>query len=290
MKKISFVLVFVIALSVFFSACGSEKGKSKHEKPLSITYSNLLGEKDIDELSELLTKSGVNKNNIEKIAASVKNYNDTVGSDLLTAEGKIDLSLPIPQYDGVKIDERWLNKNELFIGYNCRLTAFEIMKDFITVDDMTQSNPMSLFMDEEALDNSTDNYFTDDELARFEAMYSTINTTASTDVNEQYKAQKAYWDSIGVKFGNDDKISLISVYIHNHFSEDENELIVGHTGVLLSTEDGYVFFEKLSFQLPYQMIRFNSKDELKQYLMAAYDTDTTGESAKPFILENDSLL
>lgn len=283
-KILALVMVGVICLSV--CACSNAGDKKAGE----IKYSNLVDEKDIDELSNLLTDNGVNENSVDKIVSSVKDYNNTIGTNLLKSEGTIDLSSPIPQYDDIKIDEMWLKKNDVFIGYNCRLTAFELMKDFITVDDTSKSNPAALFMDNDALDNSSDNYFTPDELAEFESVYSTINTTSSTDTNEQYKVQKEYWDSIGVKFIDNDRISLISVYIHNHFSDEENELIIGHTGVLLNTNDGYIFFEKLSFQLPYQMIRFNSKEELKQYLMAAYDTDATGESAKPFILENDSLL
>lgn len=286
--KIKKVISILLVLSVFacFCACSNTNGVANSE----IHYSNIVDEKEIKELSSLLENSGVPKNNAEKIISSISYYNKTIGSDLLKSDGIIDLSSPIPQYDDTEIDERWLSANDLFVGYNCRLTAFEIMKDFMTVDDTTKANPMALFMDEDALSNSSDNYFTDDELLKFEAIYSTINTTSSTDVNEQYKAQQEYWNSIGVKFNNDEKISLISVYIHNHFSDEENELLIGHTGVLINDNGKYVFLEKLSFQAPYQMIRFNTKDELKQYLMAAYDTDTTGECSKPFILENNNIM
>lgn len=283
-RILSLVLVLIICFSI--CACSNTKGTGSNE----ITYSNLVGSNDINKLSNLFINNGVDKTNVEKIMSSVKYYNTTIGSNLLTTNGKIDLSAPIPAYDSVAIDDMWLKNNEAFIGYNCRLTAFELMKDFITVNDTSKSNPASLFMDEDALFNSTDEYLTDEELAKFEALYSTINTTSSTDTNEQYEIQRKYWDGIGVRFSNNEGISLISVYIHNHFSEDENELIIGHTGVLIGADNGYYFFEKLSFQLPYQLIRFNTKDELKRYLMSAYDTDTTGESAKPFILENDKLM
>lgn len=45
-----------------------------------------------------------------------------------------------------------------------------------------------------------------------------------------------------------------------------------------------------SLQLPYQLIRFEDRDQLKEYLMRCYDVDTTGECASPFILENDRVL
>lgn len=284
-KRIATILL-MLAICICFCACNNTNEVDNNE----IHYSNIIDESEAKELSNLLEKRGVPKSNVEKVLSSIKYYNNTIGADLLKSDGIIDLSSPIPQYDDTKIDEKWLNVNDVFVGYNCRLTAFELMKDFVTIDDTSKSNTTTLFMDEDALANSKDNYFTDEDFAKFESMYSTINTSSSTDVNEQYKIQHEYWNSIGVKFNNSDNISLISVYIHNHFSDKENELLVGHTGVLIKSENGYIFLEKLSFQAPYQMIRFNTKDELKQYLMAAYDTDTTGECSKPFILENNSII
>ena len=64
----------------------------------------------------------------------------------------------------------------------------------------------------------------------------------------------------------------------------------GHAGVLLDTGNEILFFEKISFELPYQLIRFEDRDQLKEYLMRCYDVDTTGECASPFILENDRVL
>ena len=60
--------------------------------------------------------------------------------------------------------------------------------------------------------------------------------------------------------------------------------------MLLDTGNEILFFEKISFELPYQLIRFEDRDQLKEYLMRCYDVDTTGECASPFILENDRVL
>lgn len=288
MKRYKFILVFTIVIGILMCVCGCDDTNKKTNKEIS--FSNIIEKKEVDLLSTLFKESNISQKNGDKILSSINDYNDTIGVDLLNKNGIIDLSSAIPQYDDVKIDEMWLKKNDMFIGYNCRITAFQLMKDFITVEDISKSNESSIFMDLDALNYSKDNYFSKDEMNKFKAIYSTIETTSSKDFNEQFKIQKDYWDSIGVKFNENNKMSLISVYLHNHFSENENELIIGHTGILFNTEDGYIFFEKLSFQLPYQMIRFNSKKELKQYLMSSYDIDTTGECSKPFILENNHLL
>ena len=288
MKRYKFILVFTIVIGILMCVCGCDDTNKKTNKEIS--FSNIIEKKEVDLLSTLFKESNISQKNGDKILSSINDYNHTIGVALLNKNGIIDLSSAIPQYDDVKIDEMWLKKNDMFIGYNCRITAFQLMKDFITVEDISKSNESSIFMDLDALNYSKDNYFSKDEMNKFKAIYSTIETTSSKDFNEQFKIQKDYWDSIGVKFNENNKMSLISVYLHNHFSENENELIIGHTGILFNTEDGYIFFEKLSFQLPYQMIRFNSKKELKQYLMSSYDIDTTGECSKPFILENNHLL
>lgn len=281
MNRNILAVVFVVA-ALCMCACGGKKSQ--------ITYSNLTGAESIGTLEELLAESGVPQENSDKVISSMKDYNETIGPELLSDKGVLNFENPIGQYDEGAINEKWQAKNNMFIGYNCRLTAFELMKDFVEVNDMSNANTSALFMDLDALNYAPDKYFGRAELKKFETIYSVIETDSSTDSDEQFKVQKKYWDKIGVKFQGNDKISLISVYIHNHFSEKENELIVGHTGVLMNAGEGYVFFEKLSFQLPYQMIHFSSKEELKDYLMKCYDTDTTGESAKPFVLENGELM
>lgn len=278
-------------LLVSCSKPAKDEEPTKNESQGStINFTNLVDQESKDTLKKTLLENGLNEDNVVSVLNSVKEYNDTIGADLLNQEGTISLSNPIPQYNSTKMDENWLNKYDVFIGYNCRITAFQLMKNLITINDTESSNPTALFMDEDAIDNSPNSIFSDEDYAKFEALYSTILTDSSTDSNAQYEVQKKYWEKIGVKFNTNDNVSLISVYLHNHFSEEENELIIGHTGVLVKTDDGYLFFEKLSFQLPYQMIMFSSKEQLKSYLMATYDTDTTGESSKPFILENDKLM
>ena len=48
--------------------------------------------------------------------------------------------------------------------------------------------------------------------------------------------------------------------------------------------------KKLSFQLPYQVTRFESKEQLNDYLMGMYDTEWGQDTAKPFIMENTKLM
>ena len=68
---------------------------------------------------------------------------------------------------------------------------------------------------------------------------------------------------------------------------DGDFLFVGHVGVLVSDQEGFLFVEKLSFEEPYQAIKFAAKEECYQYLQNKY-ADYTGEGlAKPFIMDNN---
>lgn len=286
MKLLKKSLTILIAVMVGFGSCIPAMAWQTETGP---EYSNIVESNTIDAFYSLLIRCGVDQANANNLRDSIVDYNDTIGTELLTDKGTLNPASPLPSYDVVRMDERWTQRHGAFIGYNCRITAFEVMKGFISIDTSSCGTSSTLFMDEEALDTSDGSYFDATERTAFRALFSTVTTTSSLDTGEHILLQHAYWDSIGVRF-TEEKCSLITVYLHNHFSDEENELIVGHAGVLFDVVDGYIFFEKLSFQLPYQLIRFRSKDELRQYLMRIYDTDTTGKSAKPFILENDHLL
>ena len=88
-----------------------------------------------------------------------------------------------------------------------------------------------------------------------------------------------------------DSRALLSVIFHDKFSDDENTLSVGHAGVLLPSEDGTLYFlEKVAFQEPYRLLKFQNRTELSDYLMEKYDTAWGQDTTRPFIMENDALL
>lgn len=149
MRNVKKILAFALALAFCFSLCACSNSSSDEVE--LVTFTNLVDESEISELSSVLVDNGIDKANVDMVMASVKDYNDTIGADNLKNNGAMDLSSPFLDYDNDSIDTRWLDKNELFIGYNCRLTAFELMKDLITVEDTARANPSVLFMDEDAL-------------------------------------------------------------------------------------------------------------------------------------------
>ena len=256
----------------------------KDELPI---YSNLADKETQQLFKETLVSAGASEENAQKSLDIVKNYNETIENTSLIDKGYKPFDMKMPEYDIDKIQQLWMDKSPMFNGYNCRITAFELMKDKISIEDTSKKNTEYLFMDQSSLE--AEKLFDEADTDDFEALFSEIKTDSSTDTDKQVQVQQKYWQDIGVKF-EDSKMSLITVYLHSHIDDNDNSLIVGHTGVLVDEGQKLLFFEKLSFELPYQVIEFSDRSQLKQYLMNCYDVDTTGECAKPFILENTKLL
>lgn len=78
---------------------------------------------------------------------------------------------------------------------------------------------------------------------------------------------------------------MISVVLHDNL--DGDYLFIGHVGVLTKVKDKYLFVEKLSFESPFQAIKFNSKEECYHYLSTTYKDYQDETTAVPFIMEND---
>ena len=87
------------------------------------------------------------------------------------------------------------------------------------------------------------------------------------------------------QFTFDAKARMLSVVVHDNL--DGASLFVGHVGVLVPTTDGYLFVEKLTFEEPYQAIKFASKKDCYKYLTTKYKDYTGPGLAKPFIMDND---
>ena len=75
----------------------------------------------------------------------MKEYNDSIQNTSLVEEGYASFDMTMPEYDIDAIQDLWMKKNPDFIGYNCRITAFGLMKDLIMVQDMGGRNTEYLF-------------------------------------------------------------------------------------------------------------------------------------------------
>lgn len=84
-----------------------------------------------------------------------------------------------------------------------------------------------------------------------------------------------------------DTISIVSIYLH---VPEENIRFVGHTGILVNTEHGCLYFEKYSNIAPFQATKFKDKKQVKKYLLSRPDLYGDGSELDPIVTINDEIL
>lgn len=281
------VLCTLLGVSIF-AGCGVAEQRPALDR---IEYTNLNDRASRELLQELLSDAGVSDGRIQGFFCRVGHFNDSVKQEWLT-DGFEEAGLLYTKYDPYTMQDEWTAKNGTFPGYNCRITAMSLFGDFLSVsaDSQIHAGEDVLFVDKETLKTDPD-ALGGSSLADFCALYSSMKTEHTTEIKRHVQAVQEEWASRGVIFRENERIRLITVFFHDKPTEEESLLFVGHVGVLLTAEDGTLYFvEKVAFQEPYRMLHFADRTALSDYLMGKYDTSWGQDTASPFIMENDKLM
>ncbi|OOS04616.1 protein of unknown function [Moraxella cuniculi DSM 21768] len=244
----------------------------------TITLSNLSDETSRKQMRDTLVQY-LDPSSVDTVMAWIQDYNTTIENTSLT-DGFVNSEQP--NYDVVQIDKLWQAKKGWFIGTNCRLNTFMLLKNTIKIGTNTPADDRLLFLDREAVE--TGKLLNAQELQQFNQLFARVATDATTDVTVHAKKMQAQFANIRL----DDTATMLSVVMHDNL--DGDYLFIGHVGVLVPAKTGYLFLEKLSFQEPYQAIQFASKDAAYDYLLNKYAIDYNQPTAQPFIMENDKLV
>lgn len=278
------ILILFACLAFLTSACAKnnltnknniDNGEMIEEKIGEPEISNLNDEKTLDFVKNSLDGS-VNSQSLEKFAALVRDYNKGISQNLLIGDFKSLSSININT--GKIIDERSKIQHE-FPDTNCRINSFLLLKDAMKFKTETKIDDDLLFMDQEAIKNS--NLFTDEEFKNFKGLFSRVSTKSSKDPKLQGDLMSEFLSN----FSFHEKIKMLSVVLHDNL--DGDYLFIGHVGVLLPLENGYLFIEKISFEEPYQAIKFPDKESCYKYLKEKFEDYKDPNVAPPFIMENN---
>ena len=250
---------------------------SKEVNKEESTYSNMAGKDSLEEVKETLSAC-LNKDSVDYYIKQVKEYNEIVGSIGLQNDFT---KFGATEYDVEKISNLWKEKKGDFVGTNCRLNSFFLLKKNIKVPSIKSDSEL-LFLDNDSIDKGKLLDAKDKEA--FNVLFSRVKTEATEDVKVHAKNMEKYFENI--KF--DENARMLSVVLHDNL--DGEYLFVGHVGVMVPDKDGFLFVEKLTFEEPYQAIKFATKEECYKYLQGKY-ADYTGEGlAKPFIMDNNKMV
>ena len=238
------------------------------------TYSNLNNQPSAEEVRKALA-AHLDKDSVDAFFNLVNDYNKTVGSVGLTGDFS---TFTKTDYDVEKISNLWTPKKGDFVGTNCRINSYCLLKNSIEIPKLEKDDSL-LFVDNDAIDKGK--VFGTEDKDAFDILFSRVKTEATTDV----KVHAAKMEQFLSQFKFNENARMLSVVVHDDL--DGQSLFIGHVGILVPSEDGYLFVEKLTFEEPYQAIKFETKEDCYKYLDTKYENYTGEGLAKPFIMDND---
>ena len=238
------------------------------------TYSNLNNQPSAEEVRKALA-AHLDKDSVDAFFNLVNDYNATVGSVGLTGDFS---TFTKTDYDVEKISNLWTPKKGDFVGTNCRINSYCLLKNSIEIPKLEKDDSL-LFLDNDAIDKGK--VFGAEDKDAFDILFSRVKTEATTDV----KVHAAKMEQFLSQFKFNENARMLSVVVHDDL--DGQSLFIGHVGILVPSEDGYLFVEKLTFEEPYQAIKFATKEDCYKYLDTKYENYTGEGLAKPFIMDNN---
>lgn len=253
-----------------------------------MTVSNLVDKKSQDTARNALANAGVPQESIDGFFRLVDEYNHAVPTGSLINDGFTDYGTQDPDYDVEAITTAWQQHHANYAGTNCRINTFTLADSLFTVKNQDNPNEFLLFIDQESLNNAPGKIFDEQERRKFAAFYSNIPTTTDQDPAQHIADIRAHFDERGIEFADTDA-RVISMFSHDTLT-DPATLFIGHTGVAVPLDDGYLFLEKIAFDMPYQAITVRDMQQLNDYLMHKYDDGPDLEYGRPIIFDNDEVI
>ena len=238
------------------------------------SYTNMNSQPSAEEVRKALA-AHLDKESVDAFFNLVNDYNNTVGSVGLTGDFS---TFTRTDYDVEKISNLWTPKKGDFVGTNCRINSYCLLKNSIEIPKLEKDDSL-LFVDNDAIDKGK--VFGAEDKDAFDILFSRVKTEATTDV----KVHAAKMEQFLSQFKFNENARMLSVVVHDDL--DGQSLFIGHVGILVPSEDGYLFVEKLTFEEPYQAIKFATKEDCYKYLDTKYENYTGEGLAKPFIMDND---
>ena len=270
-KKI-IALLSVCTISVLaFVGCTSNK---------DIMYSNMQDTKSREEVFSELKKHDVSDNQINKLIEWMDDFNSYV------KDGQ--LSNGFKKMDGDLVDYSTLELKDMPSYYvNCRLTSFMIIKNALTTNCKPDNSDTYLMLDLDAIDTDKQISMTNQEKLNYTTLFNWIPLDDAKTLDQHKEKIETALKDRDIKIDESKGLSIINIYVHSTF---DNVRFVGHTGVLMDTDNGLLFVEKYGPDTPFQATKFHNREELKKYLLARPDLYGEKDEVAPIITENNKVI
>ena len=270
-------LIILTFFLLLLTACNKTfvRNNSTSQENKEIQMSNMNSEKTLSFVKESL-KGIIKDENTENFINLVRDYNDSISTNLLSADFSNNLH---PDYDIGEIIKERDKINHKYLNTNCRINSYLLLKDSLSLKENVDIDDSILFMDIDIIEKSK--LFNEDETKKFKKLFSRVKTIKSKNPKKQAKIMSDFLSN----FNFPKNAKVISVVFHDNL--DGDYLFIGHVGVLVPIEKGYLFLEKISFEEPYQALKFSNKESCYKYLKEKYKDYKDPNVAPPFIMENN---
>ncbi|MDB0438778.1 DUF4300 family protein [Clostridioides difficile] len=282
---LSVVLVLSSMLTIF--AYSTIKDNKK------LVYSNMLDKKTQNQVKNILEENRVNKKDIDIFIKSIRSYNKLQIKILqnnvnITKSGYTSISTKQVPYNLDKLQYNWMEKFPNYMDVNCRITAFRLFKDFINSKEKFIGDSIDLSIDLDTIKNNRDAKFNSKDVEKFINFFSAIPTQDTDDINKNSEQIKKEWKRRKISFKDNKNMSIVSGFLR--YPETKN-VFIGHTGICIKTDKDILFIEKYGSTSPYQVTKFKSKKDVKDYMFNRLKmSEGDVELLDPIIMENDKLM
>ncbi|MCC0644833.1 MULTISPECIES: DUF4300 family protein [unclassified Clostridioides] len=282
---LSVVLVLSSMLTIF--AYSTIKDNNR------LVYSNMIDKKTQNQVKNVLEENRVDKKNIDIFIKSVRSYNklqikilqDNVN---ISKSGYSSINTKQVPYNLDKLQDNWMEKFPNYMDVNCRITAFRLFKDFINSKEKFTGDSIDLSIDLDTIMNNRDAKFSSKDVEKFINFFSAIPTQYTDDINKNAEQIKKEWKKRKISFKDNKNMSIISGFLR--YPETKN-VFIGHTGICIKTDKDILFIEKYGSTSPYQVTKFKSKKDVKNYMFNRLKmSEGDVELLDPIIMENDKLM
>ncbi|MGL6104723.1 DUF4300 family protein [Romboutsia sp.] len=249
-----------------------------------ITYSNLATEKALTATADNLEEAGLDKKNIDIFKKQVK-YTNSYLSELPSLQGdfitKNGTFAKHDEYLSFNLFAKASREQGLREDVNCRVSAWNLMKDNITVNG---DNGQIEYTEKDILEHNPNAGFEKGDKEQFWGVFNGIPAGMINTTRGYSKTIKSEWENRNLEIKDSDR-KLVSCFMYN-FQEKQLEAV--HAGTMIEQDGKIIFVEKISPTDPFQVSEFKNEKELEYYLkkMMLFNWFVV----QPVIMVNDELM
>ena len=200
MKRTRKVVALGLCLPLFLGLAACQQNNTSTEAanqtqtssdkvPWTASYTNLNNQVSTEEVKSLLS-AHLDPNSVDAFFNLVTDYNATVGSTGLNGDFT---SFTKTEYDVEKISNLWNQKKGDFVGTNCRINSYALLKNSVTIPKL-EKNDQLLFVDNDAIDKGK--VFDAKDKEEFDILFSRVATEPTTFTRRRWRNSSPSFNSM----------------------------------------------------------------------------------------------